>query len=139
MAEIQNPFDLPAKVESAQERFRQMNELHKGKPGAVQYYLRVVGGEVGEPTNAGNVMQMGHYCNPDLAVHSQYFGALDKMMSCVQRNVSVTDPAQQEKVCAAEFKNLRIAGMSRKLEYSEVNRRHFIRELEFTKKNFAGF
>ena len=50
----------------------------------------------------------------------------------------MTDPKQQEKVCAKEFKDLRIAAMSRKLDYSEVNKRHFIRELEFA-RNYAGY
>ena len=84
-------------------------------------------------------MQMGHYVNPDLATHSQYFSALNSMMQCVEKNVHVTDPKEQEKVCATEFKNMRLQGMSRKLEYSEINRRYFIRELEYQRKNVAGF
>ena len=71
-------------------------------------------------------------------MHSRYFGALNNMMECVEKNVSVTDPSQQEKVCAKEFKQLRIAGMSRQLTYAEVNRRYFVRELEFA-KNYAGY
>ena len=54
------------------------------------------------------VMRMGTYVNPELAITSDYFGALNKMMKCVEANASVTDPAMQEKVCAKEFKNLRL-------------------------------
>ena len=64
MAEIPNPFDLPAHVESSQEIARKINAQHGSKPGATGYYLSVVGGELDERTNAGNVMQMGHYVNP---------------------------------------------------------------------------
>ena len=60
------------------------------------------------------------------------------MMQCVERNADVTDPAAQERVCAKEYKNLRLAAFNNKLLYSEVNRRWFMRELEYM-KGYSGF
>ena len=64
MAEIQNPFDLPARVLTQQEQDRKMNTLHFGKPGATQFYLRVHDGDVDGKINSESVMQMGNYVNP---------------------------------------------------------------------------
>ena len=52
-----------------------------------------MGGELNEPTNGETVMKMSHYVNPELAQHSSYFGALNQMMQCVEKNAGVTDPA----------------------------------------------
>ena len=57
------------------------------------------------------VMEMGTYVNPDLTNTSEYFKSLDAMMSCVQKNAHVTDAAAQEKVCASEYKNMRLAAL----------------------------
>ena len=75
------------------------------------------------------MMQMSQYVNPELALHSDYFKQLDAMMKCVDKNNNVTDPAEQERVCAKEFKRLRLAAFSDKLSYAEVNKRWFVREL----------
>ena len=56
-------------------------------------------------------MEMGTYVNGDLANNSHYFKSLDDMMSCVRKNAHVTDPAAQEKVCAAEYKAMRLAAL----------------------------
>ena len=138
MAEIPNPFDAAPRMATMEEKHRALNNAFKDKPIGTPHYLYIRGGEVDEPTTAANVMQMSHYANPDLAMHSSYFGALDKMMKCVDRNVGETDPAVQEKVCAAEYRALRVAALNRELMYSQVNRRWFMRELEWS-KNYAGF
>ena len=54
------------------------------------------------------VMSMGTYVNPQLALHSDYFGALDRMMKCVDRNSHVQGEAAQERACAKEYKALRM-------------------------------
>ena len=138
MAEIPNPFEATPKIASMEEKQRAMNATFKDKPFGTPHYLYIRGGEADEPTTAANVMQMSHYANPDLAMHSTYFGALDKMMQCVDRNVGETDPAVQEKVCASEFRALRVAALNRELMYSQVNRRWFMRELEWA-RNYSGF
>ena len=117
---------------------RLINDYGRDKPAGVPFYLQVTGGELGESTNASNVMQMGHYVNPELALNTDYFRSLDRMMSCVERNAHLADPAQQERACATEWRNLRLAAFNSKLLYSEVNKRFFIRELQF-KKNYGGF
>ena len=50
----------------------------------------------------------------------------------------MTDAAAQEKVCATEYKNMRLAALNQKLLYSEVNRRWFMRELTY-KKGYSAF
>ena len=101
-------------------------------------YLQVTGAEADEPLSAGNILKVGRYANPSLVQHTDYFKSLDDMMQCVEKNVHVTDPAAQEQVCAQEYRNLRLAAFNNKLLYSEVNRRWFIKELEW-KKNFSAF
>uniref|UniRef100_A0A7S3I7G4 Uncharacterized protein n=1 Tax=Favella ehrenbergii TaxID=182087 RepID=A0A7S3I7G4_9SPIT len=115
-----------------------MNERLRNSPVGVPFYLQVTGGEPGESTSAMNVMQMGHYVNPELALNTDYFRSLDRMMQCVEKNAHVSDPAQQERVCASEFRNLRLAAFNNKLLYSEVNKRFFIRELQF-KNNYGAW
>ena len=85
-----------------------------------------------------NVMSMGRYVNPELVHGSDYFKSLDSMMKCVERNAGVTDAAEQAKVCATEYRNLRLAAFNQKLLYSQVNQRWFIRELEY-QRGYAGY
>ena len=131
MATIQNPFEVEKRDLTINEKARMFNEMLKDKPLGTPFYLKVV-------EDAGSVMQMGTYANPDLGMHSEYFKSLDSMMKCVEKNAHVTDPQAQNRVCAKEFKNLRIAALTDKLSYHEVNRRWFMRELEH-QKNFSGF
>ena len=134
-SELQRPQTDPVKI---QQRMRMMSDRLGNRPGSVVFYLQVTGGEPGEETNASNVMQMGHYVNPDLALNTDYFKALNAMMQCVDKNKHVTDPKDQESVCKTEFTNLRLAGLQNKLYYSEVNKRFFIKELHF-KNGYSGF
>ena len=93
MAEIPNPFDAPKVQTSMQENVRKAAQVFKDKPFGTPFYLKVVGGEIDEPTNRDTVMKMSHYANPSLAQHTTYFSALDKMMQCVEKNADVTCPA----------------------------------------------
>ena len=81
---------------------------------------------------AGSETEFGTHFNPRLALHSVYFNALDKMMKCVERNVSLK-VEEQETVCAKEFKALRLAAFKDELLYHNVNRRHFMHEIQFKK------
>ena len=60
------------------------------------------------------------------------------MMKCVEKNIQVTDPAEQERVCSSEFKRLRLDAFNNKLFYSAINKRWFMRELQW-KKNYSGY
>ncbi|CDW72999.1 UNKNOWN [Stylonychia lemnae] len=72
----------------------------------------------------------GKHFNPRLADESEYFQRLNKLMSCVQKNVDKElTPAQQDKVCEKEFKQLRLAAFSRDTLYHNVNKRLFQNEL----------
>ena len=123
---------------SMQARMRILNQRHLNKPGAVPIYLQVTGGELGEALNATNVMQMGQYVNPELALNTDYFRSLDSMMQCVERNAALTDVAAQQKACQKEWSDLRLAAFKNKLLYSQVNKRFFMRELQF-KSGYGGF
>ena len=61
----------------------------------------------GEQTSLVNYER--HF-NNDLADDSEYFGALRRMTECVEKhaNEHLTD-LEKDKVCAREFKSLRIA------------------------------
>lgn len=84
------------------------------------------------------VMKMGTYVNPALANQTDYFAALDKMMKCVEQNSNETDPARQEKICAKEFKALRLQAFKKNLLYHEINKRFVMHEYLY-KKNMSGF
>ena len=131
MATIENPFDRVQAVISTQDKVNKINQKLGNTPMGTPYFLRAKGQDSG-------VMEMGTYVNPDLAVQSEYFKSLDSMMNCVQKNAHVTDPAAQEKVCAKEYKNMRLAALNHKLLYSEVNRRWFMRELTY-KSGYSAF
>ena len=93
MAEIPNPFDMPARVLTNQEKQRNSNRMYKDLPLGTPAYLSVTGEDLDAPgVNSENVMKMSQYVNPELALHSDYFKTLDKMMKCVEKNASVTDP-----------------------------------------------
>ena len=75
--------------------------------------------------DASGVMNFGTHFYPTLANSSEYFGALKGMMDCVEDNKGVTDPAEQGKVCAKEFKNLRLAAFNEELRYHMINKKCF--------------
>jgi hypothetical protein len=62
-----------------------LDQVYGHKASGVMYYLRAKGDST-EP------MQLGTYVNPKLALHSEYFAALDQMMKCVDKNAGV-DPS----------------------------------------------
>ena len=132
MATIENPFDKVQVELSALEKSNRLNKAIGHLPIGTPYFLRA------KDSETGPVMQMSTYVNKDLTVQSEYFRSLDQMMNCVQKNAHVTDPTVQEKVCANEYKNLRMAALDQKLLYSEVNRRWFSRELTY-KQGYSAF
>ena len=93
MAEIPNPFEVSAPVQSEQARHRLQNATMTNRAEATPHFLMVTGQEADEPLNAANVMKMGRYVNPELTSGSDYFKSLNNMMKCVDRNAGVTDAA----------------------------------------------
>ena len=66
----------------------------------------------------------------ELANDSNYFSDLNKFLTCVDRNASKDlSEAQQEKVCAKEFKAVRLHGFDNQLLYHNVNKKFFGYEL----------
>ena len=62
----------------------------------------------------------------DLAASSDYFRDLNKFLNCVDKNASKElSEAQQEKVCAREFKAVRMHGFDNQLLYHNVNKKFF--------------
>jgi len=56
-----------------------MAALYADKAGATPYYLMAKG-----PTTSQ--LDFGTHFNPKLAQHSNYFGALDSLLKCVEKN-----------------------------------------------------
>ena len=76
----------------------------------------------------GEGSSFNQHFNPELAQQSHYHHALEKMMSCVDRNADV--PAEKRAtVCAKEYKQLRLAAFDDKLLYHHMNWRFFTSEL----------
>ena len=132
--EAQNPFDLPQAGPSNADILAQLYEAHGQKPNAVPIYLKVTGAK----ETGGDKLKLGTYVNPALAVHSDYFGKLDKMLKCVERNAALTDPAAQERACAKEYKALRLSAFGDELMYHQVNKRWFMHEIQY-KARFSAF
>lgn len=66
----------------------------------------------------------------DLASSSDYFRDLNKFLNCVDKNVSKElSEAQQEKVCAKEFRAVRLHGFDNQLLYHNINKKFFGYEL----------
>ena len=68
--------------------------------------------------------------NADLANDSYYFRSLSEFMSCVERNAGTQEP---DRVCAKEFKKLRMQAFDNQLFYHNVNKRQFQTELAYFK------
>ena len=107
--DLEAPQTDPVKIQG---QLRILNQRMKDTPLGTPFYLRVTGGEPGERTSAANVMQLGHYVNPELAQHSDYFKSLNQMMQCVEKNAHVHDVQEQARVCDKEFRNLRLAAFN---------------------------
>ena len=76
------------------------------------YWLRTTGRDLTEGIQGDDVMKLSTYANPELTIDSTYFSTLDKVMRCVERNVHVRDAQEQERVCAKEFKAMRLASFN---------------------------
>ena len=96
--------------------------------GGVPFYLLAKG--QGEGT-------FDTYFNPKLALHSNYFSALNSLMACAEKNAHVADD-QKDIVCAKEFKALRLSAFKDELLYHNVNQKHFMNEISF-KKGMSPF
>jgi len=109
--------------EEQQQLVQRINAEQGSKIGAVPFYLLAKGEQAGP-------ISLGTHVNPKLALHSSYFGALDQVFKCVERNAGAADGS---KVCQKELKSLRLAAFDDKLTYHEINQRHFLEELSFKK------
>ena len=107
----------PLTEEQRQKIVSKLNTIYGSNPGGNQFYLGSKGDSIG-------IMQLGTYVNPKLALHTDYFGALDRMMKCVERNAAVTGK-RQEVVCKNEYTQLRKAAFENKLLYHHINARWF--------------
>ena len=109
---------VQAKIALARKQF--VNE----KVAQQQMYLLASDRKFGAEAQADDVMRLGHYVNPELTQTSDYYRKLDAMMQCVQRHASLAKPGledQQDKVCAKEYKNLRLSAFKNEVIYNQVN------------------
>ena len=100
-----------------------MAALYGDRVGATPFYLMAKG-------PAASQLDFSTHFNPKLAQHSSYFGALDSLLKCVEKNAG-TPADKQDTVCAKEFKNLRLQAFKDELLYHNVNKRFFMKELAF--------
>ena len=78
-------------------------------------------------------MNFGTHFFPGLAHTSDYFGAMKGMMDCVEANKHIEDEGEQGRVCAKEFKTLRMAAFDNHLLYSKINQQHFMYQYTINK------
>lgn len=94
-----------------------LNAIYGDKTAGNHYYLRARGDSTGP-------MELGTYVNPQLALHTDYFGSLDRMMKCVEKHAHA-DAKHFDKVCSSEMNALRRDAFQDKLLYHHVNARWF--------------
>lgn len=72
--------------------------------------------------------------NQDLAADSDYFRSINRMFTCVQKNADKElSEKEMDKVCAKEYKEMRLQAFNNKVFYHEVNKKHFMNELALYK------
>jgi hypothetical protein len=82
-----------------------------------------------EAKDTGLVHFERHF-NNQLAEDSYYFRSLKEFMTCVEKNVGTSEP---DRVCAKEFKKLRMQAFDNQLFYHNINKRMFTSELAYLK------
>ena len=71
-----------------------LNERYGAKPGGNRFYLQARNG------SDSKHMAMGRYVNPKLALHSEFYGALDTMMKCAEAHAHIpAAEAEEQQVC----------------------------------------
>ena len=102
--------------------------LLKESPSASPVYFKKVNEEAAAD---GNILRFDKYFNPDLKDDSKYFNNLNAFLSCVEKNAELVqgNESQMEKVCAKEFRSLRLCAFDSELMYHNVNKRFFVDEL----------
>ena len=106
-----------------------MNALKQSPSGSPIYFKTV-----NKASEDAGILKFDKHFNPDLASDSTYFKSLNALMQCVERNLEkeLTE-AQQERVCANEYKQLRLRAFDNQLMYHNVNKRFFQNELSLFK------
>ena len=91
------------------------------------------------PSDESSAIAFDRHFNPQLKHDSEYFRNLNAVLSCVERNAaSDLTPEQENKVCAGEFKKLRLATFKNELLYHNVNKRFYM-DLISMKRHEAPF
>ena len=91
-----------------------------------------------EAQDAG-ILRFDRHFNPELGTESAYFASLKGLLDCVERNIERDlTAAQQEQVCAKEYKQLRLRAFNTQLMYHNVNKKYFQKELSLFKHEAAN-
>lgn len=91
-----------------------------------------------ESKDAG-ILHFDRHFNPELGTESAYFKSLQNFMNCVERNIERDlTAAQQEQVCANEYKQLRLKTFDGQLLYHNVNKKFFQKELSLFRHETAN-
>ena len=74
-----------------------LNERYGAGAGGNRFYMEA-------RAESGKAMQLSSYVNPKLALHSEFYGALDRMMKCAEANALIpAAQAEEQQVCQREF------------------------------------
>ena len=104
-------------------------------------FLLSTDAKYGKEKTPEDTMRLGQYANPELVNFSSYHKKLDAMMNCVAKNAAVAQPGMEElqdKVCAKEYRELRLEAFRGNLFYHHVNHISFTDTNQFT-KGFSAF
>lgn len=109
--------------DSTQALYNHIAKAYDGKAFTANFTMLGMGDDT---TN----LSFGTHFNPVLAKDSNYFKALDAMMQCAEKNRDMPE-STWDKVCASEFKALRLCAFREQLMYHHVNKRFFIEQLTY--------
>ena len=91
------------------------------------------------PTDESSAIAFERNFNPMLKYDSEYFKNLNEVLACVESNASKDlTPEQENKVCAKEFKKMRLSAFNNELLYHNINKRFYM-DLISMKRHEAPF
>ena len=91
------------------------------------------------PSEESSAISFERHFNPHLKHDSEYFKNLNEVLTCVERNASLgLTPEQESKVCAKEFKAMRLSAFKNELLYHNINKRFYM-DLISMKRHEAPF
>mmetsp|Transcript_32984 Transcript_32984/g.50468 ORF Transcript_32984/g.50468 Transcript_32984/m.50468 type:complete len:159 (-) Transcript_32984:43-519(-) len=86
-----------------------------------------------EPSLAATNISLENDFHPDLAKDSNFYGALDKFVKCVEKHPAASSAEEQNALCGAHFKRVRQSALKNDLLYHNVHKRLFMDLISYKK------